>query len=143
MIVADASLLVSLLTDGGSTGQAARKAFAESTAVFVPDVAYVETVDLLRQQWLRGALLAERCRTAIKDLDDLPMSSCPTRPLLPRAFSLWAHATTREACYIALAEALRCDLVTGDQRLATAIGSRCQVRAASLTTCEVETETWR
>ena len=139
MIVADPSLLVSLLTDGGSNGQAARKAFAESRAVFVPDVAYVETVELLRLQWLRGTLLAERCRAAIEDLNDLPMSSCPTRPLLPRALSLWAHATTMQACYIALAEALRCDLVTGDQRLAAATDPRCQIRAAGLITCEGET----
>ena len=86
MIVADASLLVSLLTDGGSTGQAARKAFAESECVFVPDVAYVETVGLLRKQWLRGGLFADRCRAAIKDLNDLPLSSCPTRPLFASNF---------------------------------------------------------
>ncbi len=141
MIVADASLLVSLLTDGGSTGQAARKAFAESECVFVPDVAYVETVGLLRRQWLRGGLFADRCRAAIKDLNDLPLSSCPTRPLLPRTFEMWAHVTTQDACYVALAEALQCDLVTGDQRLARATGPRCQIRSVGQIASEVETET--
>ena len=132
--MADAPLLVSLLTDGGSTGKAARRAFAESRAVYIPDVAYVETVAILRRQWLGGALFADRCRAAIKDLGDLPLSACPTKPLMPRAFELWAHISTQDACYVALAEALQCDLVTGDERLGDAYGPRCRVRAISQVT---------
>ena len=140
MIVADAALLVSLLTDGGSTGRAARRAFAESGGVYIPDVAYVETVAILQRQWLRGALFADRCRAAIKDLRDLPLSACPTRLLMPRAFELWAAASTQEACYVALAEVLHCDLITGDQRLTEARGLRCRVRTIGQAISEVESE---
>ncbi len=134
MIVADPALLVSLLTDGGPAGQAARRTFAESRSVYIPDVAYVETVAILRRLWLRGTLFADRCRAAIKDLRDLPLSACPTKPLMPRAFELWAHISSQDACYVALAEALQCDLVTGDKRLGVASGPRCRVRAVSQVT---------
>lgn len=140
MIVADASLLVTVLTDGGPSGQAARKAFAESGNIHIPDVAYVETVSLLRRQWLRGALPADRCLAAIQDLNDLPLCSYPAQPLLSRTFRLWAHLATQDACYVALATALQCDLVTGDQRLAGADGLRCRVRTIGQAICEVETE---
>lgn len=140
MIVADASLLVTLLTDGGSNGQAARKAFSQSGAIYIPDVAYVEAVSLLRRLWLKGTLLADRCRAAMKDLDDLPLYSYPARPLLPRTFQLWADMTTQEACYVALAEALRCDLITGDRRLTAATGLRCRIRMIGQDISEVETE---
>lgn len=128
IMVADASLLVSLLTDGGSSGQAARRMFAESETVYIPDVAYAETAAILRRQWLRGSLFADRCRAAIEDLRDLPLSSCPTHPLLPRAFQLWTYLNTQDACYVALAEALSCELVTGDQRLTEAMTPKCQIR---------------
>ena len=141
MIVADASLLVTVLTDGGPSGQAARKAFAESGNIHIPDVAYVETVSLLRRQWLRGALLADRCQAAIQDLNDLPLCSYPAQPLLSRTFRLWAHLTTQDACYVALAEALRCDLVTGDRRLADVSAPGCRIRAIGRTAFEVEEET--
>jgi predicted nucleic acid-binding protein len=140
MIVADAPLLISVLTDGGSTGQSARRVFAESKVVYVPDVAYLETVAILRRQWLRGSFLADRCRAAIKDLGDLPLSSCPTGPLMPRAFALWGHMTTHEASYAALAEALGCDLVTADQGLVGASGPWCRIRTIGQTV-EEDTET--
>ncbi|MCE2527199.1 MAG: type II toxin-antitoxin system VapC family toxin [Actinomycetia bacterium] len=84
-------------------------------------------------------MFTDRCRAAIKDLNDLPLSSFPTRPLLPRTFELWADVTTQDACYITLAAALRCDFVTGDQPLATATGSRCHVRAVTQDACELGT----
>ena len=128
MMVADAPLLVSLLTDGGPTGRAARKAFSDSGGVCIPDLAYVETVVILRRQWLQGTIMTDRWREAIKDLIDLPLQHFPTYPLMRRAFELRAHVTTQDACYVALAEALRCDLATGDQRLAKSSGPRCQIR---------------
>ena len=138
MMVADAPLLVSLLTDGGPTGRAARKAFSDSGGVFIPDLAYVETVVILRRQWLQGTIMTDRWREAIEDLIDLPLQHFPTYPLMPRAFELRAHVTTQDACYVALAEALRCVLVTGDQRLTSATGTRCQIRMIGQITCDLE-----
>lgn len=47
---------------------------------------------------------------------------------MPRAYELRAGVTAYDATYVALAEALDCDLVTGDQRLAKATGPRCSIR---------------
>ena len=141
MIVADAPLLVSLLTDGGPTGQAARRTFAESATVCVPRLRiFGDAGPSAQARWFRGLLLTDRCRAAIKDLNDLPLASFPTRPLIRRAFELWAHVTTHDACYVALAEALQCDLVTGDQRLVDAIGPRCGIRAVGQIAAEVPPE---
>ena len=128
MIVADASLLVSLLVDGGSAGHTARKVFFDAGGVSVPDLACVETVSVIRKRWLRGTIDVARCQEALEDLVDLPLSVYPTLPLMARAFQLRANVTTYDPCYVALAEALRCDLVTGDHRLAQTIGPKCQIR---------------
>ena len=45
-----------------------------------------------------------------------------------RAYELRANVTASDAAYIALAEILGCELLTGDQRLAKAPGPRCAVR---------------
>jgi predicted nucleic acid-binding protein len=49
-----------------------------------------------------------------------------------RAFELRANFTAYDATYVALAEALACDLVTADARLARAPGLRCHVRTITL-----------
>lgn len=128
MIVVDASLLVSLLIGNSPTAQAAGRALSDADGVCVPDLAYVETVAVVRKRWLRGVIDAARCQEAVEDLMILPLSVYPTLPLIVRAFELRANVTTYEACYVALAETLQCELVTGDRRLAQAAGPKCRIR---------------
>lgn len=45
-----------------------------------------------------------------------------------RAYSLRANITAYDAAYVALAEVLGCELLTGDRRLANAPGRRCPIR---------------
>jgi predicted nucleic acid-binding protein len=45
--------------------------------------------------------------------------------LLRRAWQLRDNFTAHDACYVALAEALDCTLLTADTRLANAPGTRC------------------
>jgi predicted nucleic acid-binding protein len=45
-----------------------------------------------------------------------------------RAYELRPNVTSYDATYIALAEVLGCELLTGDERLAKAPGPRCAVR---------------
>jgi predicted nucleic acid-binding protein len=45
-----------------------------------------------------------------------------------RAFELSANVTAYDSAYVALAEELGCDLLTADQRLASATGPRCSIR---------------
>ncbi len=45
-----------------------------------------------------------------------------------RAYELRANVTAYDASYVALAEALDCELLTGDERLANSTGPRCTIR---------------
>ena len=128
MIVVDASVLANALADGGLDGEAARAALRRDADLAAPDLVDVETVSVWRKRWLAGDLSARRFRIAIGDLGDLPMARHPALPLMDRAYELRSNVTPFDAAYVALAEALDCELLTADARLATAPGLRCETR---------------
>ena len=128
MIVADASIVANALGDDGADGAAARSALRTERDLAAPDLVDVETASVLRRRWLNGDLTARRFRAAIADLADLAIVRHPTLPFMPRAYELRSNVTPYDAAYIGLAEALGCDLVTADARLAAAPGPRCQIR---------------
>jgi predicted nucleic acid-binding protein len=45
-----------------------------------------------------------------------------------RAFELRANVSAYDACHVALAERLECELIPADGRLAAAPGPRCAIR---------------
>lgn len=128
MIVADASIVANGLGDDGADGAAARAVLRAERDLAAPDLVDVETVSVLRRRWLNGDLSARRFRSAITDLGDLAIMRHPTLPFMTRAYELRANVTPYDAAYIGLAEALDCELVTADARLANAPGPRCQIR---------------
>ena len=73
---------------------------------------------------LRGLTLAEkltpiRANDALTDYDALPIHRWDAGDALRRrAYSLRGNLTAHDATYVALAEALDCELVTRDARLA-------------------------
>jgi predicted nucleic acid-binding protein len=132
MIVVDASVLANLIGDDSAAGAIARARLAAASSASVPDLADVETVSTLRRRWLAGDLSAERFEFAIDDLLALPIMRVPVAPLLRRAFELRANLTAYDACYVALAEALECPLVTADRRLAKAPTTICVIEVLDL-----------
>ncbi len=98
----------------------------ESGALAAPDLVDVETVSVLRKWWLAGDLTARRFRAAIDDLEDLPLDRYPSGSFMHRAYELRANVTAYDATYVALAEVLGCPLLTADDRLAHAPGTRCR-----------------
>jgi len=52
----------------------------------------------------------------------------PAVRFMCRAYELRTNVTVYGSAYVALAEALSCELLTADQRLANASGSRCAIR---------------
>lgn len=128
MIVVDASVIANVVGDDEAAGQLARARLAAASAVSAPDLVDVETVSVLRRRWLAGDLADERFQGAVDDLLALPITRFPVGPMMVRAFELRANITAYDACYIALAEALACPLITADRRLAN----------APLTTCTTE-----
>ena len=132
MIVVDACVLANVVGDDGQTGVAARSLLAAAGEASVPDLADVETVSVLRKRWIAGTLTARRFRAAVDDLLALPIVRYPTGPLMSRAYELRANVTAYDACYVAVAEALGCALVTGDGKLARASGPRCRIEVLTL-----------
>lgn len=126
MIVVDASVLANAVGDDGPDGRLAR-ARLTSVELTAPDLIDVETVAVLRKRWLAGSLTDRRFAAAIDDLEDLALARYPTLGLMRRAFELRANVTSYDAAYVALAEHLRCGLLTADKRLAAAPGIRCAV----------------
>ena len=127
MIVIDASVLSNVVGDDGTAGRVARSRLAAADRVSAPDLVDVETVAVLRKRWLVGALTARRFRSAIEDLQALPIVRFPTGPMMIRAYELRTNVTPYDSTYVALAEGLSCTLVTGDARLARAPGIQCSV----------------
>lgn len=128
MIVVDASVLANVVGDDGVDGERARRELRAAGDAAAPDLVDVESLAVLRRRWLAGTISAQRFATAIDDLMDIDIERYPTLPFLRRAYELRANVTAYDATYVALAELLGCDLMTGDRRLADASGPRCNVR---------------
>ena len=128
MKVVDASVLVNALGDAGDAGRAARAALRAAEQLTAPDLINVEVMAALRRWWLAGSLSDAQFEAASSDLQQLALPRVPTRHLVARAYDLSASVSAYDAMYVALAEALDCDLLTGDRRLANANGPRCRIR---------------
>ena len=128
MIVVDASVLANVIGDDGVDGRRARHEVRSAGEMSAPDLVDVETLSVLRRRWLAGTISESRFATALDDLDAIELDRYPTLPLARRGFDLRANLSAYDAMYVALAEALRCELLTGDRRLAAAPGPRCAIR---------------
>lgn len=128
MIVVDASVLANVVGDDGADGRRARNELRSAIDVAAPDLVDVETVAVLRKRWLAGTITDRRFSAAIADLEITSVERYPTLPLMRPAYRLRANVTAYDAAYVALAEALGCELVTGDRRLAGAPSPRCPIR---------------
>jgi predicted nucleic acid-binding protein len=131
MIVVDASVLANAIGDDEIDGRVAREVLRAAKDLAAPDLVDVETVSALRKRWLAGTLTEERFDAAVGDLEDLDLDRYPGLPLLRRVFELRANLTAYDAAYVALAEALGCELITADGRLAGAPGLGCPIKVLS------------
>jgi predicted nucleic acid-binding protein len=123
VIVLDASAaILALLGDGD-----ARRSLATET-VGIPHLADSEIAQVLRGQVLRGHASAADAGRALAAWSRLGVRRFPAAGLLGRIWQLRDNLTAYDATYVALAEALDCDLVTADARLAGAPGPTCPIR---------------
>jgi predicted nucleic acid-binding protein len=113
--VVDASALVELLLQGERAAAVAQA--VRGTEMTAPDVVDPEVLSVLRRMERTGELRLERARQAVADLLDSPVRRFATLPLLPVVWELRGSVSAYDACYVALARALGCPLVTGDLRL--------------------------
>jgi predicted nucleic acid-binding protein len=118
--VVDASALVELLLQGERAPAVAHA--VRGTEMTAPDVVNPEVLSVLRRMERTGDVRPERARQAVADLLDAPVRRYATLPLLPVVWELRGSVSAYDACYVALARALGCPLVTGDLRLTRAPG---------------------
>jgi len=121
-------VLANAIADDRADGHRARSELRAAGELAAPDLIDVETTAVLRKRWIAGTINDERFALAIEDLADLSIDRYPTLPLMRRAYELRANVTAYDAVYVALAEVLDCELLTGDRRLANATGPRCKIR---------------
>ncbi|MGH3277051.1 MAG: type II toxin-antitoxin system VapC family toxin [Streptosporangiaceae bacterium] len=128
MIVVDASVLANVVGDDGDDGQRTRRELRVAGDLAAPDLVDVETMAVLRKRWIAGSISDGRFAAAIDDLRALELDRYPALRFVRRAFELRANVTAYDAVYVALAEALDCELWTADRRLASAPGPACAFR---------------
>lgn len=83
---------------------------------------------MLRGMVRRDNLPEPEASRLVRSLDSLPIVRRAHLPFLPRIWQLRDNLSAYDATYVALAEALRCPLLTSDVRLASAPGIRCEVQ---------------
>lgn len=129
MIVLDCAAVVDALT--GAPGSEQLRAVLEAEELNAPALLDVEVVSALRGLVLAGHLSVPRAYDALTDYEDLPVRRWGSVDALRRrAFALRANLSAYDAAYVALAESLRCPLVTRDARLARSSG-----HAAAISLC--------
>ena len=122
MIVVDASVAVlGLFADGD-----ARRLLA-TEQLLAPHLIDAEVVNAIRRQTKTGRIDAEVGRTAIGQWARLAIERITITGLLDRVWALRDNLSAYDASYVAMAEALRCSLVTADGRLGRAPGPRCAI----------------
>jgi len=122
VIVLDASAAVlGLLNDGD-----ARRSLS-TQPVAIPHLADAEVVSAMRAQVRRGTVGADDAGAALARWTRLGVRRFAVVGLVSRIWDLRDNLTASDATYVALAEALACELVTADARLARAPGPTCPI----------------
>ena len=127
MIVADASAILEVLLRTEAGAVAERRLLRRGETIHAPSLIDLEVTQVIRRYSRRGDVSAGWARSAIQVLVAFPMERYGHEPLLLRIWELRENLTAYDAAYVALAEALRCPLLTGDARLASAAGVRASV----------------
>lgn len=124
--VVDASVFVAALVDSGREGRWAESMLAEGSLAG-PELVLVEASNVLRRLERAGQLSRLEAASAHKDLLRLDLELFPFAPFAVRVWALRETVTSYDAWYVALAETLRCPLVTLDRRLGRASGPKCEI----------------
>lgn len=123
-VVIDASVLGAALVSSAEAGHWAETIIAEHDLA-APELVLVETSNLLRRLERAGAISTLEANSAQRDLQRLDLVLFPYAPFADRIWQLRANLTSYDAWYVAVAEAVGCELATLDLRLARAPGPNC------------------
>ena len=114
-ITIDASAYVELLLKTSIGLTIAR--IVASVELVAPDVINLEVMQSLRKLERADKLSSDRATKAVAGLRHSAITMVPTNGLIKDAWSLRANMSAYDACYVALAKALDCPLLTTDAPL--------------------------
>jgi predicted nucleic acid-binding protein len=121
LIVLDASAAVAAIERLSSYPELISRLSAEQ--MHAPTLIDYEVWHAVRGLTLSGKLTEARARASLADFGDLPIERWPADELLQRrAFELRHDISAYDASFVALAEVIRCPLITRDERPARATG---------------------
>jgi predicted nucleic acid-binding protein len=124
--VLDASVAVTALTELGS--RSAELLSGDDEVFQVPSIFDAEVLNALRGLVRGGKYDQGAASDLVADLMVLPVDRWHMSPLLPRMWELRDNLTPCDAAYVALAELTGAVLVTGDERITAAPGTRCDIQ---------------
>jgi predicted nucleic acid-binding protein len=125
--VVDASVLAAFYAADDPRRAVVAAKLAAGNALYAPAHLDVEVASALRGMARANAPLRAAVPGALRHLAALPVRRMPLAGLLGRIWELRDNLTPYDAAYVALAERLRCALLTCDAKLAAAPGSECGV----------------
>jgi predicted nucleic acid-binding protein len=107
------------------------RAYVEGTVqVVVPDLFWIEIGNFLWKAAKRGEITAELARRGLEAMLNRDFPTVPSRSVLPEALKIAVDfgRTVHDSTYVALAVATGNELLTADERMVNALGSRFPVR---------------
>jgi predicted nucleic acid-binding protein len=96
----------------------------------VPDLFLIEFASAMHRAVRRGRWSASGASDAVQDMLSHKLLTVASRPLVQRAFSIGSayNCSVYDCIYVALAEEFGCEMITADEKLVNALGSRFPVR---------------
>ena len=103
---------------------------AGSVQVMVPDLFWLEIGNFLWKAAKRGEITSVLVRRGLEAMLNRDFPTVPSRAVLPEALKIAVDfgRTVYDSTYVALAVATRTELITADERLVNALGTRFPVR---------------
>ena len=107
------------------------RAYVEGTVqVLVPDLFWIEIGNFLWKAAKRGEITAVLAQRGLEAMRNRDFPTVPSRAVLPEALKIAVdfRRTVYDSTYVALAVATGNELLTADERMVNALGSRFPVR---------------
>lgn len=126
MTVVDSSCLVEVLLQTGDAA-AIEARLRRAGGLHAPELVDLEILQVLRRLLGGREISSERAEIALAALERLALRRWSHTALSRRIWELRANLTAYDAAYVALAQRLRCSVLTRDRRLARSSGHRVRI----------------